>query len=75
MSKQLDKPKQRFYAPSILALFAVVFVAVGLFSLGFWAGTSAMESAQPSRQVNEPFERPLAREMQLPFEKMPEELP
>lgn len=73
MKNQLSTPKQkRTVLPAVALATVFLLMLSGAFALGFVAGNVTQPG---SRQLNEPFERPLAREMQLPIEKMPEELP
>lgn len=71
--KTLDKPKKRFYAPSIVSLLAFVVIVSGMFALGFAAGVR--NAPQPTRQASEAFDRSDYREAQPAFVKMPDELP
>jgi len=74
MNKQLDTPKQKFHAPTVLAFAAVVFIIATAVAVGFAWGLHTTVPTQ-GKQAGEVFDRVDYRLAGEPFVKMPDELP
>lgn len=68
MKNQLDKPKTRIYAPSVVALLAVAVLVVSAFAAGYWAAGQFNQPVQ-GKEVGQPFDRADYRLAGQPFVK------